>query len=173
MNLYGITKYSKKFRNKSFLREQVFWSTFSTYPTRHLQMYEFPLLTHMCWQSCPWAHASELEPEKKHSPPQHLMIKQIISCLYKEYLVRPQSQRPRYQSVAHCQPPVTMEKCVLSGQLANISWLLPDEIRKKDCAAPKTSLWFASQLPWLPTVCMKDFDLSANTPCLLSKLQWN
>lgn len=47
----------------SFLREHVFLSVFRKYPAWHLQMYQLPWLTHMCWQSCPRAHESK--PEKK------------------------------------------------------------------------------------------------------------
>lgn len=43
------------------LREHVFWSAFSTYPTRHLHSYESPLLIQTCWQLFPCAHASEPE----------------------------------------------------------------------------------------------------------------
>lgn len=51
-----ITYVEKKSRS---LREHVFWSAFNTYPTRHWQLYESPLLIHICWQSCLWAQASE------------------------------------------------------------------------------------------------------------------
>lgn len=44
---------NKCFLNKRYLLLHVFWSSFSTYPSWHLQMYESSLLTQICSQ--PWA----------------------------------------------------------------------------------------------------------------------
>ena len=62
---YTRTCISNPVTKSKFLREHVFWSVFKTYPTRHLQVYDSPLLTQICWQSCPWEHVSE--PEKRYS----------------------------------------------------------------------------------------------------------
>jgi hypothetical protein len=48
-----------------FLREQVFWSAFNMNPVRHWQVYEFTLLTQMCWQLCPWGQKSAEISEKQ------------------------------------------------------------------------------------------------------------
>jgi len=62
----SLTSHKNKYlKRRVLLREHVFRSAFKVYPSRHLQVYESPLLTQICWQSCPWEHASG--PVKKHS----------------------------------------------------------------------------------------------------------